>query len=441
MLKKVFHPMHPAALMTGFWAVIYTVYFLAPIAQSPVISIKGFIFVCLMIFVFVWAALLGTGRAKNSSPNNSIAEIPSGKFFRHGWLNAFLIVGLVGTLLSILAKISALDLLSLAGSYALRSERAQQLMEGEQITSGALGALGFLFYPAGFVAVVVSILKFEHLPMFTRALAIFYVPAIFLMSIASGGRSAILVTILLIGLSAYIRKCRGLPLIPNSKVLKCILAGLLVSFLMYSAVVWQVRSDAADLDLDGFLLHADQAWEVRPTENLEWFAEAIGDRDLVKSIMNTIFYFTQSLSVIERVLGIENPPILFGGYHIDLVAAALRATPDGQEFLAEAYSTLLDENIYGFFAGSWGALYIDFGLLGCFLVVAVWGWFAGRSYRRIRQDIHNDRVILYIFWMYTILISFVSPPFGFSNSALLFFWFIAYSMCTTLKIRLAAMLR
>ncbi|MBS0307500.1 MAG: hypothetical protein JSS58_00885 [Proteobacteria bacterium] len=152
--------------------------------------------------------------------------------------------------------------------------------------------------------------------------------------------------------------------------------------------------------------------------------------------MNTVFYFTQSLSILERILAMNDVPTLLGGYHIDLVAAFMRTSPESADFLGRGYAALLNENIYGFFAGAWGGLYIDFGLFGSVLGTMLWGWFAGRSYRTACRDVHSDRVILYIFWLYSILIGFVSPPFGFSNSAMIFFWFVAYSVFSSHRMRI-----
>ena len=34
----------------------------------------------------------------------------------------------------------------------------------------------------------------------------------------------------------------------------------------------------------------------------------------------------------------------------------------------------------------------------------------------------------YVFWSYAVLISFVSPPFGFSNSFITFVWFVLFGL-------------
>ena len=152
----------------------------------------------------------------------------------------------------------------------------------------------------------------------------------------------------------------------------------------------------------------------------------MGGPSVTQSIMSTIFYFTQSLSVIERILAMSESPVLLGGYHIDIAAAAMRAFPASADFLSEGYSDLLDANVYGFFTSAWGALFIDFGLFGAAFGAMLWGWLAGRSFREARSDADGRATVMYVFWMYSILISLVSPPLGVANSAMTLFWFVVY---------------
>lgn len=438
-MRTVCKPIHPALMMIAFWTVVYATYLFAPITQTPAVSLEGFMFVCMMIFIFVMAALIGSSGA-SGTPAQRLAHQDMSMMspYIRQLLNTILLIGIVGGLMSIYGKMESLKDMSLMGLSALRQERASELLEATQVSRGPFSAIGFLCYPAGFVGIVVALTKYEQLQIFTRGLAVAYLPVIFLLSLAAGGRSPILVLILFVVLAIYLRRCRGLAMIPQSKVLKGILVGLIIAFLVYSTIIWQVRADLAELDLEAFLQHAKEVWGVAPTATLEWLAEALGQPALVRSIMNTVFYFTQSLSTLEKVITMNESPILLGGYHVDLVAAALRFFPDGLKFLGDGYAALLKENIYGFFAGAWGGFYIDFGLLGCILGVAFWGWFAGHAYRVARHNIHSNRVVLYVFWMYSILISFVSPPFGFSNSAVTFFWFVVYFLLSAHPIRLSA---
>lgn len=428
--------------MLGFWAVIYLVTWLAPITQRPAVSFAGFFFVAGLLALFAIASFGGSSGLFDTR-RNLTAGTPKAlsSARRDAVLRVLLAIGCLGGLLGLYAKLNAVDVLSLIGSAALRAERAQQLLDAAPITSGPVGALAFFTYPAGFVAVLGTLLNYEQCRVSTRILAALYISIVFAQSIAAGGRSMILVLIIFVGLAIYLRRWRGQSAIPRACTLRFLLGGLVAAFFAYSSVIWLVRSELADMNVDAFLEHASESWGVTPDRSLEAVAEAFDSPDLLQNVMSSIFYFTQSLAVIERILAMETSPLLLGGYQIDLVAAVLRVTPGGGEFLARGYSALLDANVYGFFAGAWGALYIDFGVWGCMFAVALWGMLAGRSQRALWRHPQGDAAALYAFWLYSIFISFVSPPLGFSNSAITFLWFLVFHQMMKPRRRRRAALR
>jgi hypothetical protein len=265
---------------------------------------------------------------------------------------------------------------------------------------------------------------------------LFYLPVIFMHSIAAGGRSPILVLIIFVGLACYLRRWYGQSAIPHSRSLRILIFGLVGAFLAYSSVIWLVRSELAEMNTDAFFAHAEDTWGVTPGPALQAAAELLGAPNLVQSVMSSVFYFTGALSATERILALSASPMLLGGYQVDLVAGALRVIPGGNEFLAQGYDTLLEADIYGFFAGAWGSLYIDFGIPGSVLAVVLWGLLAGRSHLALRRAPQGDGAALYAFWTYSVFISFVSPPLGFSNSALTFTWVLVFHLAMKPGLRL-----
>lgn len=431
-MRRAPRPIHPAKVMAIFWLLVYAIFLLAPIVQRPAISFAGFAFVLAMLLCFCGAGFAASQGMARSRIRPAVVHVSNGQPNRPLQLSQrsrrtaliLLIIGVSGAAMGAAAKLSAADLYSLAGLAALRSERAQQLLDAEAISSGWLGAVSFLTYPAGFAGLVHGLVDFERHDKATRLLALAFVPMAFLLSVISGGRSTVLVIIVFVGLAVHIRRCRQLPGLPRWRPLRWMVLALVLAFAAYSTVIWQVRSDLSALTLDSSLEHAATVWGVTPTPGLDSFAEAVGDPSLVQSVMSTVFYFTQSLAIVEKVISMPDPPIMLGAYHIDIVAAMLRAMPGGRDFLGSGNARLLDADIYGFFTGAWGALVIDCGWAGAFPAAVIWGWFAGRHYRRVRADIYSRYVGMYVFWTYSCLISFVSPPFGFSNSAITFVWFL-----------------
>lgn len=429
-------PLHPASAMLGFWALIYLVTWFGPITQRPAVSLEGFLFVGGLLALFAFASLIGSAsrRRGRHAPHIGATDVPAAQR-RDTVLRALLLIGCAGGLLGLYSKLSAADALSLIASAALRAERAQQLLEAAEVTSGPTGAIAFLTHPAGFVAMLVALMRYEQCRASTRMLTLLYAVIVFLQSIAAGGRSPILVLIIFVGLAMYVRRWGGQSAIPRSRSLRVLLVGLVAAFLAYSTLIWLVRSELAEMNVDSFLAHADEAWDVTPSRTLEQLAEALGAPSLVQSVMSSVFYFTSSLAVTERILAMSASPLLLGGYQVDLVAAAMRVIPGGNEFLGRGYDTLLEANVYGYFAGAWGALYIDFGALGCIVAVVVWGMLAGRSHRALRLSPQGDCAAIYAFWLYSVFISFVSPPLGFSNSAITFAWFLVFHVSMKPRLR------
>ncbi len=94
-------------------------------------------------------------------------------------------------------------------------------------------------------------------------------------------------------------------------------------------------------------------------------------------------------------------------------------------FLKHSYGVLLQANVYGFFTGAWTALYIDFNLFSMILTL-IWGYIVGRAWFHFKNYPNILSGITYVFSIYSIFISFVSSPFGFSNSFMIFFWLIPF---------------
>lgn len=415
---------HPVAIMAGYWLLLYFGYAIAPVTQTPSPSIDGFLFNFFFVLVYAAACWMGIEHFSrpSASPNEGFAvdKEPANAHL----VGILALVGCTGAILGIIDKIGGAQLELLIDAASLRNERAQLLLTAEPNPGGVVSAVAFLIYPAGYAAVYTAMLSFERLPARIGNLALLFVPLAFIQSVAAGGRSGILVLLILIGVVAHVRRFRGQSAIPRAYVVSLMGWLLIVAFIAYSSAVWFVRSELSGLTIDAFLDHAELSWGVTPTWLLEAVAAEVGGPALIQSVMSTTFYFTQSLSVTEKLMSMSSVPTLLGGYHIDIVAAAMRADPVSREFLSSGYANLLDASVYGFFTGAWSALLIDFGWPGAVAFTVVWGLLAGRAYQALKREGTDAQAVFYGFWIYATFISFVSPPLGFSNSATTFVWFL-----------------
>ena len=161
----------------------------------------------------------------------------------------------------------------------------------------------------------------------------------------------------------------------------------------------------------------------------------LGDPNFTQTVLSSTFYFIQNLSISERILSSSSEiPTMYGAYQVDLFAAFCRIIPGGGEFLKNGYGLLLDANVYGFFTGAWTGLFIDFGSFSL-LMALLWGAIAGKSWLSFKRDPNLLTGTIYVFWTYSVFISFVSSPFGFSNSFMIFCWFAFFSLASTFLTR------
>lgn len=425
---------HPALLMLSFWLLVFLVYFSAPIILTPAISFNGIMFLCAHILMFVLGTIFCTHLlpGKDKSIYFTVDSVVLKRLQRR--IYTVLLIGVMGGLVSIYSKFSELTEISLASIYSLRSLRAQNLLGGEAAHSGLASAAAFLCYPAGFVGLVSGILCYENVSRSTKLLMGGFVLTILGVAVLAGGRSPILVLLLFTGIAFYVRKSLGKSYLPKSLFIRWGIAVLLIAFTLYSSILWSVRSQWSGLDTTAFMRHAAMVWGAEPTDELTKVSESLNNPRLPQTVLSSVFYLIQNLSMTERLLdSLDDIKFLYGGYHIDILAAALRVVPEGEEFLKPGYQILLNANVYGFFTGAWGALFIDLGYLS-FLAALIWGIVAGRAWRNFHHNPNLLTALSYVFWSYSIFISFVSPPFGFSNSFAVYLWFVLFSLWSKIRI-------
>ncbi len=435
-MSKIKNPLHPALVMNFFWGFICLVYFLGPIYLTPAVSLSTFLFLALHLALFTVGTVLFSQVTLFKRPDNSaklIRYIPDSSIYR--LITVILFVGICGVVMSVYFKLSLLGSINFASISELRTLRAQALLNGAESQSGLMSALSFLTYPAGFVGIVATIIFYEKIYLITRILSFFYVVSLIALVFCLGGRSPLMVLFIFIGAAFYVRGRLGVGYIPKSIPLRLMTISLFAMFIVYSSFIWIIRTKEAGMTTNVMLEHAANVWGAHPKDYLIAASERLGDPGLTQTILSSTFYFIQNLSISERLLSsLEPMPTMYGAYQIDLLAAIFRTVPSGAEFLKNGYSDLLQANIYGFFTGAWSGLYLDLGVFS-FLAALLWGVVAGRSWRDFKNNPNFLTGIKYIFWFYSIFISFVSSPFGFSNSFMIFLWFYVFLSLATLFAR------
>ncbi len=419
-------PIHPAIVMILFWSFILFVYIWGPVTLIPAMSISGGVFLLAHIGLFI----AGSGIAfslfnqqLNQQHDHKYPDVPRlGKL-----MSVLLIIGILGGMISLFINLSGIDGISLASLARVRALKAQSLLHhGGEVHGGWLSAIAFLTYPAGFVALVVGVLQYEHLSRFVRLLMFLFVGVIFCVAIIAGGRSPIMVLLLFIGMSCYTRTHLGKSWMPKSQALRLGSAVLLLTFLIYSNIMWSVRVAETERTTEQILKYTADIGGAMPKPYLLAASEKLNSPGLTLSVLNSVFYLTQSLPITEKILATSKAlPVMYGSFHVDVIAAALRLFPQGVAYLKQSYASLMNAHVYGYFAGAWGGLFLDFGYFSL-LAAMLWGFLAGASWVSFKNNPGVLTGLFYVFWNYSIMISFATPPFGFSNSFIIFGWFLVF---------------
>lgn len=428
LLKK---PIHPAVVMILFWTSIISIYFFGPIRLTPGMSVVGGLFLCTHILLFITGSAIALILSYKNAPHRAL--IVDDQHAMQQLISIFLLISVLGGLFSILGRIADLDEINLMAISKLRTLKAQSLLHGGEASSSILSMLAFFMYPAGFIALVAAILQYEEISNLARLLVYIFIGIMFCVAILAGGRSPILLLILFVSIACYTRTVLGKSWMPHSRVLRWGSVGLLLAFVAYSSIIWSVRSNESGKSTEQYLQHAANVWGAAPRPYLLAASNWLNHPNLTFSVLGPVFYLTQSISVTEKILATaEDIPHVLGGYHIDLMAAVLRRIPESALLLKDNYEILLNTSIYGYFTGAWGALFIDFGYFSL-LAAMIWGFLAGLSWVKLKNNPTLLTSVFYVFWIYSIMISFASPPFGFSNSLMVFVWFVLFYLVSKLR--------
>jgi hypothetical protein len=394
-----------------------------PVIQEPSVSWSGAGRQLMLLAAFCIAHRIGSRAAARASVERpAMAQLGR-------WPLVFLCIGVFGTVLQALGKAASLETISLESAGLLRNERAEQLASARPPASAWWAALGFLAYPAGVVGCCAVLRWYERVRSVEVALAVAFCVGLVAMTVLAGGRGPLFALGAVLSGSAALRVLDGLRAMPSSPLLSGFAALVILGFLGYGMLLWSVRSNVSAMDAEGLLEHAAGAWGMSVRPGVRGVLEPLVGVEGVRIVASTFFYFSQSVAVFERIAAADVPAML-GLYEVDVLAAAYRAVgPAEGGLLAAGNQVLLDRQIYGFFAGAWGGLWIDFGSWGAAIAAAAWGWMAGRSWGAALTRPESPTAFMLPFWLAASGWSFASSPIGFSSAAVLLCWFLAFVPC------------
>jgi hypothetical protein len=412
---------HPASLMLRVWTFCVLTYLILPFQmENRTLTVYGFLILGLFILCFCGGALMATGPMKQAAPPPEVRI----NFSRSDML---LKIAAVGTILAFGYDVLSQGGLDLAGAYAERSDRANDLLTGAASDSSLAFQIGFLLYPASYIYIVREI-AFREKPDVRLILIFGLIPVLFA-TLGMGGRAPLFYAILLVGYGFVMRRMTfggshgHLPKAASKRSNAAIKLLLFVSLLLaarYFVDVFVIRAESAG-GIAGMFDVARDIWGVKFDGYFSNFLFSALGEEYTYLIFIFSWYLVQGL-VMSNVLFTEySGPAHLGIYGIDLAAALARRI--NGDFVADRFGALLQLNTYGFLPSAFGSLYVDlffFGLAGCIL----WGWLAGLVYRRVKQADDPRWVLLVPFINLGIFFSLINTPIGFSNGFVIHFWLL-----------------
>lgn len=340
---------------------------------------------------------------------------------------------------------------------------------------------GYAMFSFGFVSVVLFLLKGEEIKGWAAALAQLSIVSPVGYALLYSGRMPILFVLVLVAMTMLVRLAQGRTILPRGHYL-LLKTGIAVGlFAVYSSAIWTSRQnfciqmspliaelqqeknrrDAAAAgapvgsgetpppkpaqaisaielskrvaearavqpiapaasSTDSALATMLKAWNVKPRG---YATSAINSSGLsVRGAtigFSTYFYLTHGVRTIDTVWNARDKfTPQWGVYEIGVLSPLLRVLFPGSDLVAVMEVEQQAAQIYGFFPTAWAAAFIDFGLVGAIVYVAIWGGLAGWSAAGSRHSGLMTPLLLLVFALASVLLSLVQGPLGIANSAL-----------------------
>ncbi|MDH6261644.1 hypothetical protein [Bradyrhizobium sp. BR13661] len=389
------------------------------------------------------------------------------------------------------------------GSYAELLRCAPGLVDTVAIKRTPLLYGGYAIFSFGFVSVVLFLLKGEEIRGWAAALAQLSIVCPVGYALLYSGRMPILFILVLVAMAMLVRLAQGRTLLPRGHYLLLKTGIIVALFAVYSSAIWTTRQSfcirmsplitelqqekdrrdtvaaeqgpAAPADTPrpkpGALISADQlnkrvaeaqalpppasspssteavlammleAWNVKPrgyvTSALE--SRHLSAREAMIGL-STYFYLTHGVRTVDIVWKARDKfTPHWGVYEVGVLSPLLRIFFPASDHVAAMEAEQRTVLIYGFFPSAWAAAFIDFGLVGAMIYVAIWGAVAGWSAAGSRLSGLMTPPLLLVFVLASILLSPVQGPLGMANSALVLMSMLAIGLMLDLaKLRARA---
>jgi hypothetical protein len=362
---------------------------------------------------------------------------------------------------------------------------------------------GYAMFSFGFVSVVLFLLKGEEIRGWAAALAQLSIVCPVGYALLYSGRMPILFILVLVAMAMLVRLAQGRTLLPRGHYLLLKTGIVVALFAVYSSAIWTTRQSfcirmsplitqlqqekvqrdavaagrrpsasketprptpgdpisAAELSkrmgeaqeatppasrassTEAVLAMMLEAWSVKPRRYVTSAMES-GHLSAHEAMigLSTYFYLTHGVRTVDIVWRARDKfTPHWGLYEVGVLSPLLRVFFPASDQVVVMEAEQRDALIYGFFPSAWASAFIDFGLVGAIIYVAIWGAVAGWSAAGSRHSGLMTPPLLLVFVLASILLSPVQGPLGVANSALVLISMLATGLMLDLaKLRARA---
>lgn len=413
-LKKLL--LKPGVLLFGFWVFMLVFYYLQPIRY-----VIGDWTVWIFIFSGCGIFLMGTKLSTYLTFESHSQAISA----RH--LNAIVFWS---SLLSIIGiSVMAYDKVILSGlDYSkglayIRELRGMQLNSNIDVPRSIWLYIGYPLFSLSYPAMMLLVLKADKIKPWIATLAQLSFVAPFGYGLLYGGRMSFLILLLLMGGCCVIRWIQGKTFFPREHLLLVKLIIVTVCMVIYSNhVLSQRRATYGTVSYSDFLTVTELSWDIEPKL---WFENKVDNNDIsLVTAMNLItncMYVTNGIAHLNLIINrAERYQPYYGVYQVGILSPLLRVFDKNNTIVETMDSNLKETSLFGYYITAWGAAYLDFGLIGCVIFIALWGFMSGMSAQAARNPEQLGGQLLLSFFYCSIPMSIFNGPFGMSNSFLVF---------------------
>ena len=377
---------NPSRLMVATTAIGTLVYVAGPVRYHHTVDVRTWMFVASCVFAFCMGAGNGTFGPRPTGPRRTVSAATVDRVIRRA-----AIIGMIGVAILAFDRIVLSGLDYSRGVTALRFERNAQTLS-DAIAPGRssmLANLGTLLAPFTIPAYLLYVFRPDDVRRRTRVIVHVAVLGPFVQAWLYGGRSSLALLLAYVGGAMAIRRVGGEKAFPGRLALRVFMIVAVCGVGFYVSYIFKQRDALAQRSsYDQILTQVEAGYDARTATLLRNLPSSgrVG-KAVAGDLLYVSYYFTHELPTLDRNLNHTSTlGPYYGRYQLYLPSLLVgRLIPKASADARITHETIAAGTI-GWFSTAWGAMFLDFGLVGGVVATFLCGLLVRGVYRRALRD-------------------------------------------------------